>query len=254
MGNANVARGSLPQIYKKRVKLPIFDASNVHSRASGFVCVPVHQCFRAIYRAKKRNTKKKVLTLAQKSPQKEEKRGAFRQKLRTCAHRSAFRLRNSPSTASSAPLSPLRSHVCPISPHLHLPVRAVFSLTPHVATRNAPAVPARKDVRLELHAPMPEDTPFTDANSGRTQRMIEKQTRKCHKKRTRARVRRFEPRKRARKTSTAFCGMPKDGREMIEQYHSSTQGHVLTSQAAISAREETAQNYYLCATYGNYTH
>lgn len=28
---------------------------------------------------------------------------------------------------------------------------------------------------------MPEDTPFTDANSGRTQRMIEKQTRKCHK-------------------------------------------------------------------------
>lgn len=175
-----MARGSLRQIYKKRVKLPIFDASNVHSRASGFVFVPVHQCFRAIYRAKKRNTKKKVLTLAQKSPQKEEKRGAFRQKLRTCAHRSAFRLRNSPSTASSAPLSPLRSHVCPISPHLHLPVRAVFSLTPHVATRNAPAVPARKDVRLELHAPMPEDIPFTDANSGRTQRMIEKQTRKCH--------------------------------------------------------------------------
>jgi len=27
---------------------------------------------------------------------------------------------------------------------------------------------------------MPEDTLFTDANSGRTQRMIEKQTRKCH--------------------------------------------------------------------------
>lgn len=26
------------------------------------------KCFRAIYRAKKRNTKKKVLTLAQKSP------------------------------------------------------------------------------------------------------------------------------------------------------------------------------------------
>ena len=51
---------------------------------------------------------------------------------------------------------------------------------PHAATRNAPAAHTGKDVRLELHAPMPEDTPFTDANSGRTQRMIEKQTRKCH--------------------------------------------------------------------------
>ena len=60
-----------------------------------------------------------------------------------------------------------------------------------LATRNAPAAHTGKDVRLELHAPMPEDIPFTDANSGRTQRMIEKQTRKCHKKRTRARVRRF---------------------------------------------------------------
>lgn len=57
----------------------------------------------------------------------------------------------------------------------------MFSLTPHVATRNAPAAHTRKDVRLELHAPMPEDIPFTDANTGRTQRMIEKQTRKCHK-------------------------------------------------------------------------
>ena len=60
-------------------------------------------------------------------------------------------------------------------------MRAVFSLTPHVATRNAPAAHTRKDVRLELHAPIPEDIPFTDANSGRTQRMIEKQTRKCNK-------------------------------------------------------------------------
>ena len=54
--------------------------------------------------------------------------------------------------------------------------------TPHAATRNALAAhTGKKDVRLELHAPMPENTPFTDANSGRTQRMIEKQTRKCHK-------------------------------------------------------------------------
>ena len=43
---------------------------------------------------------------------------------------------------------------------------------------------------------------------------------------TRARVRRFEPRKRPHRRSTAFCGMPKDGREMIEQYHASAQGHV----------------------------
>lgn len=174
--------------------------------------------------------------------------------MRTCAHRSAFRLRNSPSTASSAP-----AFSAPFArlPDLSAPppagVGGVWA-KPHAATRNAPAAHTGKDVRLELHAPMPEDTPFTDANSGRTQRMIEKQTRKCHKLRTRARVRRFEPRKRPRRTSTAFCGMPKDGREMIEQYHSSTQGHVPTSPTAISAREETAQNYYLCATYGNYTH
>ena len=152
-------------------------------------------------------------------------------------------------SAFSAPFARL-----PDLSHLHRMVWAVFSLTPHAATRNAPAAHTGKDVRLELHAPMPEDTSFTDANSGRTQRMIEKQTRKCHKIKTRARVRRFEPRKRPRKTSTAFCGMPKDGREMIEQYHSSTQGHVPTSPTAISAREETAQNHYLCATYGNHTH
>ena len=59
-------------------------------------------------------------------------------------------------------------------------MRAVFSLTPHAATRNAPAVPARKDVRLELHAPMPEGTPFADGDRGRTQRMVEKQSGKCH--------------------------------------------------------------------------
>ena len=77
--------------------------------------------------------------------------------------------------------------------------------TPHAATRNALAAhTGKKDVRLELHAPMPENTPFTDANSGRTQRMIEKQTRKFHKIKTRARVRRFKPRERPRKTSTAF--------------------------------------------------
>ena len=79
-----------------------------------------------------------------------------------------------------SPLSPPCSHVCPISPHHHLPVRAVFSLTPHAATQNAPAVPARKDVRLELHAPMPEGTPFADGDRGRTQRMVEKQSGKCH--------------------------------------------------------------------------
>jgi len=84
-------------------------------------------------------------------------------------------------SAFSAPFARL-----PDLSHLHRTVWAVFSLTPHAATRNAPAVPARKDVRLELHAPMPEDIPFTDANSGRTQRMIEKQTRKCHKNKKRA--------------------------------------------------------------------
>lgn len=70
--------------------------------------------------------------------------------------------------------------------------------TPHAATRNAPAAhTGKKDVRLELHAPMPEDTPFTDANSGRTQRMIEKQTRKCHK------IKNARTRKAIRTTETA---------------------------------------------------
>ena len=80
-------------------------------------------------------------------------------------------------SAFSAPFARL-----PDLSHLHRTVRAVFSFTPHAATRNALAAhTGKKDVRLELHAPMPENTPFTDANSGRTQRMIEKQTRKCHK-------------------------------------------------------------------------
>ena len=59
-----------------------------------------------------------------------------------------------------------------------------------------------KDVRLELHAPMPEDTPFTDANSGRTQRMIEKQTRKCHK------IKNTRTRKAIRTTETAAQNLP----------------------------------------------
>lgn len=132
-----------------------------------------------------------------KVPVKRKKRGAFQQKQRTCAHRSAFRLRNSPSTASSAPAFSAPFARLPDLSHLHRTVWAVFSLTPHAATRNAPAVPARKDVRLELHAPMPEDTPFTDTNSGRTQRMIEKQTRKCHK------IKNARTRKAIRTTETA---------------------------------------------------
>ena len=232
------------------MKPPIFDASNVHSRAFGFVFVPVYRCSPAIYRAKKRNTKKKSANFGTKVPAKRRKTGSFSAKVAHLCTPLGFPpselpfhglIRSVRTSARSLRTSTCRCGRCFPSRHT-------------LATRNAPAAHTGKDVRLELHAPMPEDIPFTDANSGRTQRMIEKQTRKCHKKRTRARVRRFEPRKRARKTSTAFCGMPKDGREMIEQYHSSTQGHVLTSQAAISAREETAQNYYLCATYGNYTH
>ena len=72
-----MARGSLRQIYKKRVKRPIFDASNVHSRAFGFVFVPVYRCFPAIYRAKKRNTKKKSANFVAKVPVKRRKTGSF---------------------------------------------------------------------------------------------------------------------------------------------------------------------------------
>ena len=72
-----MAQGPLPQIYKKRVKLPIFDASNVHSRAFGFVFVPVYRCFPAIYRAKKRNTKKKSANFVAKVPVKRRKTGSF---------------------------------------------------------------------------------------------------------------------------------------------------------------------------------
>ena len=76
-----MARGSLRQIYKKRVKLPIFDASNVHSRTFGFVFVPVHQCFPAIYRAKMRNTKKKSANFGTKVPVKRRKTGSFSAKV-----------------------------------------------------------------------------------------------------------------------------------------------------------------------------
>lgn len=172
-----MARGSLRQIYKKRVKLPIFDASNVHSRASGFVFVPVYQCFRAIYRAKKRNTKKKSANFVAKVPVKRRKTGNFSAKAAHLRTPLGFPPSELPFHGPATPrlLRP-HSHVCPISPHLHLPVRAVFSLTPHAATRNAPAVPARKDVRLELHARRPEGTPFADGDRGRTQCMIEKQS------------------------------------------------------------------------------
>lgn len=59
------------------MKLPIFDASNVHSRAFGFVFVPVYRCFPAIYRAKKRNTKKKSANFVAKVPVKRRKTGSF---------------------------------------------------------------------------------------------------------------------------------------------------------------------------------
>ena len=41
---------------------------------------------------------------------------------------------------------------------------------------------------------------------------------------------------------------------MIEQYHASAQDRARSYHAAISAREETTQHHYLCATYRNYTH
>ena len=193
-----MARGPLPQIYKKRVKLPIFDASNVHSRASGFVFVPVHQCFRAIYRAKKRNTKKKSANFVAKVPVKRRKTGSFSAKAAHLRTPLGFPPSELPFHGPATPrfLRPC-SHVCAISPHHHLPVRAVFSLTSLAATRNAPAVPARKDVRLALHAPMSENTPFADGDRGRTQRMIEKQTRKCHK------IKNARTRKAIRTTETA---------------------------------------------------
>lgn len=175
-----MARGSLWQIYKKRVKPPIFDASNVHSRAFGFVFVPVYRCFPAIYRAKKRNTKKKSANFVAKVPVKRRKTGSFSAK--------AAHLR----TPLGFPPSALPFHG-PAAPRFLRPVRtSARSLAPppagaggvwvtsHAATRNAPAVPARKDVRLELHARRPEGTPFTDGDRGRTQCMVEKQSGKCH--------------------------------------------------------------------------
>ena len=60
-----------------------------------------------------------------------------------------------------------------------------------------PLTRGKRTFALELHAPMPEDIPFTDTNSGRTQRMIEKQTRKCHK------IKNARTRKAIRTTETA---------------------------------------------------
>ena len=122
-----MARGPLPQIYKKRVKLPIFDASNVHSRAFGFVFVPVYRCFPTIYRAKKRNTKKKSANFVAKVPVKRRKTGSFSAKAAYLRTPLGFPPSELPFHGPAAPrfLRP-RSHVCPISPHHRLPVRAVF--------------------------------------------------------------------------------------------------------------------------------
>lgn len=200
-----MARGSLWQIYKKRVKPPIFDASNVHSRAFGFVFVPVYRCFPAIYRAKKRNTKKKKCELCRKSPREKKKNGELFGK--SCAPAHTARL-----PAFGTPLPrPRRSPLSPAPfarlPDLSAPPPAGAGgvwVTSLAATRNAPAVPARKDVRLELHARRPKGTPFTDGNRGRTQCMIEKQSGKYHIEKTRARASRFELRRRPHRRSTAF--------------------------------------------------
>lgn len=150
-------------------------------------------------------TRRKKSGLLRKSPHETTKNGELFGKSCAPAHTARFPIfGTSPSTASSAPLSPPRSHVCSISPHLHRPLRAVLSSTPHAAARNAPAAHTGKDVRLDLHAPMPEDAPMHTGKTERTQRMIEKQTRKCHKIRTRARVRRFELREWACRHSAFF--------------------------------------------------
>lgn len=192
-----MARGSLWQIYKKRVKPPIFDASNVHSRAFGFVFVPVYRCSPAIYRAKKRNTKKKSANFVAKVPVKRRKTGSFSAKAAHLRTPLGFPPSELPFHGLLRPrfLRPVRTSARSLAP----PPDGVGGVwaTPHAATRNAPVAHTRKDVRLELHAPMPEDIPFTDTNSGRTQRMIEKQTRKCHK------IKNARTRKAIRTTETA---------------------------------------------------
>lgn len=73
-----------------------------------------------------------------------------------------------------------RSHACAISRPSTCRCGRYFPSRLTLPRKMLLPFPLRRDVHLELHAPMPEGIPFTDGNRGRTQRMIEKQSGKCH--------------------------------------------------------------------------
>ena len=200
-----MARGSLWQIYKKRVKPPIFDASNVHSRAFGFVFVPVYRCFPAIYRAKKRNTKKKSANFVAKVPVKRRKTGSFSAKAAYLRTPLGFPPSELPFHGPATPrlLRP-HSHVCAISPHHRLPVRAgVFPHTSrcHAKCSRRSRAEGRSFGIARPHArrhSVHRRQPRKNAAHGR------ETIRKMPYRKTRARANRFELRKRPRRRSTAF--------------------------------------------------
>lgn len=186
------------------MKLPIFDASNVHSRASGFVFVPVHQCFPAIYRAKKRNTKKKSANFVAKVPVKRRKTGSFSAK--------AAHLR----TPLGFPPSELPFHG-PAAPRFLRPVRtSARSLRTsagrcgrclgHVARCHAkcPCRSHGEGRSLGIARPHARRHPVHRHQLGKNAAHDREAGQKMPLDKTRTRVRRFEPRKRARRTSTAF--------------------------------------------------
>jgi len=186
------------------VKLPIFDASNVHSRAFGFVFVPVYWYIRAIYRAKKRNTKKKSANFVAKVPVKRRKTGSFSAK--------AAHLR----TPLGFPPSGLPFHGL-IRPRFLRPVRtSARSLRTSTcrcgrclghATRCYAKCSRRSHGEgrsLGIARPHARRHPVHRHQLGKNAAHDREADQKMPLDKTRTRVRRFEPRKRARRTSTAF--------------------------------------------------
>ena len=200
-----MARGSLWQIYKKRVKPPIFDASNVHSRAFGFVFVPVYRCFPAIYRAKKRNTKKKSANFVAKVPVKRRKTGSFSAKAARLRTPLGFPPFDTPlPRPRRSPLSPP-----PVTrlPDLSAPPPAgaggVFPHTSRCHTKCS--CRSRSEGRsFGIARPHARRHPVHRRRPRKNAAHDREAVRKMPYRKTRTRIRRFEPRKRPHRRSTAF--------------------------------------------------
>lgn len=199
-----MARGSLWQIYKKRVKPPIFDASNVHSRAFGFVFVPVYRCIRAICRAKMRNTKKKSANFVAKVPVKRRKTGSFSAEAARLRTPLGFPPSALPFHSLIRPrfLRPVRTSARSLAP----PPAGAGSVFPHASRCHAKcSCRSRAEGRsLEIARPKARRHPVHRRQPRKNAAHDREADKKMPYDKKRARVGRFEPRKQPHRRSTAF--------------------------------------------------